>query len=83
VGVFQRNWRAYVGTLAPVEGGTNGKDHAELVVPMDIRIPKIRIRTRLAGQLVGHRFVRSLHVRVRVCVVVVCDCWRGHMETLQ
>lgn len=56
VGIFQRNWRAYVATLVLGEGSTaTTKDRAEMVVPMDVRIPKIRIRTRLGTEILNHR----------------------------
>ena len=68
-GVFRRNWRAYVASLVLAEGASaSSKDSAELVVPMDVRIPKIRIRTRLAAELLNHR-----------CVNCTCMVGRGSL----
>ncbi|ODV92280.1 hypothetical protein CANCADRAFT_55977 [Tortispora caseinolytica NRRL Y-17796] len=62
VGIVRRNWRQYVGhidirstpdILNPTFHGITNV----LVTPMDRKIPKIRIRTRQAGSLVGHRIL--------------------------
>ena len=73
VGVFQRNWREYVATLpvsrhASAGDGSAGDgsagaartEEAVLVVPMDLRVPKIRIRTRQAAVLAGQRLVVAI-----------------------
>jgi exosome complex exonuclease DIS3/RRP44 len=67
VGVIKRNWRQYVGTIDPGSTGSAAsqgkKQQTVFLVPMDKRIPKIRIRTRQAGELVGKR------------VLVTIDSW--------
>eukprot|EP00124_Ichthyophonus_hoferi_P004414 Ihof_evm1s482 gene=Ihof_evmTU1s482 len=60
VGVFQRNWRPYTACLPAIErevGTGSGGTQKVLVVPMDIRIPKIRISTRQSDVLRQCRFV--------------------------
>ncbi|GMM30877.1 exosome catalytic subunit [Martiniozyma asiatica (nom. inval.)] len=61
VGVIKRSWRLYVGQLAP---NSVNKDEISssaprnvLVVLMDRSLPKIRIRTRRAKDLIGKRIV--------------------------
>lgn len=49
VGVLARHWRPYVGTLQLNQSGST--DTRALVVPMDSRVPKIRIVTRQQAQL--------------------------------
>lgn len=66
VGVIKRNWRQYVGH---VDGNTSSaakqsrKQQTVFLLPMDKRIPKIRIRTRQADELLGKR------------VLVTIDAW--------
>lgn len=65
VGIIKRNWRQYVGhvdtsSLGNLEGR---KQQTVFLIPMDKRIPKIRVRTRQAGELVGKR------------VLVTIDSW--------
>eukprot|EP00742_Colponemidia_sp_Colp-10_P008266 GILJ01008939.1.p1 GENE.GILJ01008939.1~~GILJ01008939.1.p1 ORF type:complete len:1120 (-),score=140.96 GILJ01008939.1:180-3260(-) len=55
VGIFQRNWRPYVCVLQ--QDQVESKSSFVLAVPMDIRIPKIRIQTRQGGQLINSRIV--------------------------
>ena len=65
VGVVKRNWRYYVGHIEPSSASaakTRGPQTV-FVRPMDRHIPKIRIRTRQAGELLGQR------------VVVAIDAW--------
>ncbi|KAI9804348.1 MAG: exosome catalytic subunit dis3 [Piccolia ochrophora] len=67
VGIMKRNWRQYVGH---VDAGSVGqstkhgrKQQTVFLIPMDKRIPKIRVRTRQAGGLLGQR------------VLVTMDSW--------
>ncbi|EXJ96494.1 hypothetical protein A1O1_01620 [Capronia coronata CBS 617.96] len=61
VGVMKRNWRQLVGTIDNVSGaGTGGRQTTVFLVPMDKRIPKIRIRTRQVEELVGKRIVATI-----------------------
>ncbi len=64
VGVMKRNWRQYVGTVDPGSTGSvasqGRKQQMVFLVPMDKRIPKIRIRTRQADELVGKRVVATI-----------------------
>ena len=64
VGAVRRNWRQYVGV---VDAGSEDRSHTTsqkqstvFLVPMDKKIPKIRIRTRQAGELIGKRIVASI-----------------------
>ncbi|KAI7828302.1 hypothetical protein BX661DRAFT_198107 [Kickxella alabastrina] len=59
VGIAQRSWRPFVATLQADEGG--GARH--LAVPVDSRVPKIRMHYMDAAQLAGVYFV------------VVVDAW--------
>ena len=51
VGVLRRGWREYAASCARIEErrGTGIDTEMLLVVPMDSRVPKIRIRTRQVG----------------------------------
>lgn len=61
VGVMKRNWRQLVGTIDAASGGTSGsRQTAVFLVPMDKRIPKIRIRTRQVEELIGKRIVATI-----------------------
>ncbi|EGV64709.1 exosome catalytic subunit dis3 [Yamadazyma tenuis] len=63
VGVIRRSWRYYVGQIAPtsVSADDNGNaSRACFVVLMDTVLPKIRIRTRRAKELLGKRIVISV-----------------------
>jgi exosome complex exonuclease DIS3/RRP44 len=67
VGVVKRNWRQYVGLIDKDSVKTGAKEsraqQTVFLIPMDKRIPKIRVRTRQAGELVGKR------------VLVTIDSW--------
>lgn len=66
VGVITRNWRQYVGhvdTVSSLIAKQSRKLQTVFLIPMDKRIPKIRIRTRQAGELVENR------------VLVTIDSW--------
>ena len=66
VGVIKRNWRQYVGHVdnnSSSMSKQSRKQQTVFLVPMDKRIPKIRIRTRQADELMGKR------------VLVTIDSW--------
>ncbi|KAF8417437.1 exosome complex exonuclease exoribonuclease-like protein [Tirmania nivea] len=62
VGIIKRNWRYYVGHVDPssVSSGRGRGQQTVFLLPMDKRIPKIRIRTRQAAALLGKRVVVSI-----------------------
>ena len=64
VGVLKRNWRQYVGTVDSSSVGTSASQgrraQAIFLLPMDKRIPKIRIRTRQAEELIGKRILATI-----------------------
>ena len=64
VGIMKRNWRQYVGTVDAGTAGTSAsqgrRQQTVFLLPMDKRIPKIRIRTRQAEELVGKRIVATI-----------------------
>ncbi len=65
VGVIKRNWRQYVGH---VDGNSSSiasqrrKQQTVFLIPMDKRIPKIRLRTRQADELLGKRILATIDV---------------------
>ncbi|KAG0667927.1 exosome catalytic subunit dis3 [Maudiozyma exigua] len=61
VSITRRSWRQYVGQIAPssVDDKTNGIQNV-FVILMDKCLPKIRIRTRRAQELLGKRIVISV-----------------------
>jgi exosome complex exonuclease DIS3/RRP44 len=67
VGVVKRNWRQYVGHIDESSVSQvvkqSRKQQTVFLIPMDKRIPKIRIRTRQAGEILGKR------------VLVTIDSW--------
>lgn len=66
VGVIKRNWRQYVGHIDNNSSSIakqGRKQQTVFLIPMDKRIPKIRIRTRQADELMGKR------------VLVTIDSW--------
>ncbi|KAF2993619.1 exosome catalytic subunit dis3 [Curvularia kusanoi] len=67
VGIIKRNWRQYVGHIdrdsVRSTAKTSRQQQTVFLVPMDKRVPKIRIRTRQAGELLGQR------------VLVTIDSW--------
>ncbi|PNS21076.1 Exosome complex exonuclease dis3 [Sphaceloma murrayae] len=64
VGVIKRNWRQYVGHVDrdSVKSSSKGSRAPQTVflVPMNKQIPKIRIRTRQAGELLGQRLLCTI-----------------------
>lgn len=67
VGVIKRNWRQYVGHVDRDSVKSSAKQsraqQTVFLIPMDKRIPKIRVRTRQAGEMLGKR------------VLVTIDSW--------
>ena len=66
VGVIKRNWRQYVGHIdssSSAAAKQGRKQQTVFLIPMDKRIPKIRVRTRQADELMGKR------------VLVTIDAW--------
>ncbi|ESZ93918.1 mitotic control protein dis3 [Sclerotinia borealis F-4128] len=67
VGVVKRNWRQYVGHVDESSVSQSvklgRKQQTVFLIPMDKRIPKIRVRTRQAGEILGKR------------VLVTIDSW--------
>jgi exosome complex exonuclease DIS3/RRP44 len=67
VGVVKRNWRQYVGHVDKSSVSQSAKQSRKqqtvFLIPMDKRIPKIRVRTRQAGEILGQR------------VLVTIDSW--------
>lgn len=71
VSVVKRSWRFYVGHIAPnsvLQDDTNAL-RTVFVVPMDKCIPRIKIKTRKAKELVGKR------------IVVAIDEWPSHSRS--
>ncbi|CCG82269.1 Mitotic control protein dis3 [Taphrina deformans PYCC 5710] len=63
VGVAKRNWRSYVGHLDPVTTTRSTSSRgvqSVFVLPVDRRLPKIRIRTRQSSELRGQKLVVSI-----------------------
>ncbi|KIW06573.1 uncharacterized protein PV09_02292 [Verruconis gallopava] len=64
VGVIKRNWRQYVGHVDRDSVRSWNKQsrtqQTVFVIPMDKRIPKVRVRTRQAGELVGKRVLITI-----------------------
>lgn len=67
VGIIKRNWRQYVGHIDKDSVRSRQKEsraqQTVFLIPMDKKIPKIRVRTRQAADLVGKR------------VLVTIDSW--------
>ncbi|KAF2733192.1 RNB-domain-containing protein [Polyplosphaeria fusca] len=64
VGIIKRNWRQYVGHIDRDSVRSTSKasrtQQTVFLIPMDKRIPKIRIRTRQAGELLGQRVLATI-----------------------
>ncbi|OQO04986.1 hypothetical protein B0A48_08004 [Cryoendolithus antarcticus] len=67
VGIVKRNWRQYVGHIdsgsVRSESKSGRSQQTVFLIPMDKRIPKVRVRTRQAAELLGKR------------VLVAIDSW--------
>lgn len=63
-GIIKRNWRQYVGHIdrdsVRSTAKTSRQQQTVFLIPMDKRVPKIRIRTRQAGELLGQRVLASI-----------------------
>ncbi|KAK0633497.1 mitotic control protein dis3 [Immersiella caudata] len=64
VGVIKRNWRQYVGhidqTSVSQSAQQGRKQDTVFVIPMDKKIPKIRLRTRQVAELIGKRILVTI-----------------------
>ncbi|KAL5594524.1 hypothetical protein BROUX41_001450 [Berkeleyomyces rouxiae] len=64
VGVIKRNWRQYVGHIDPTSAskgsGQGRKQNSVFILPMDKRIPKIKLRTRQVSELLGKRLLVTI-----------------------
>ncbi|KAF2631914.1 RNB-domain-containing protein [Macroventuria anomochaeta] len=64
VGIIKRNWRQYVGHIdrdsVRSTAKTSRQQQTVFLVPMDKTVPKIRIRTRQAGELLGQRVLATI-----------------------
>ncbi|KAL8701037.1 MAG: hypothetical protein Q9224_000689 [Gallowayella concinna] len=66
VGIIKRNWRQYVGHVDSSSSSKiqqSKRQQTVFLVPMDKRVPKIRLRTRQVGEIIGKR------------VLVTIDSW--------
>ncbi|CAI4216258.1 unnamed protein product [Parascedosporium putredinis] len=64
VGIIKRNWRQYVGHIDPSSAsrgaGQGRKMDSVFLIPMDKRVPKIRLRTRQVTELLGKRLLVAI-----------------------
>ncbi|OAA64880.1 mitotic control protein dis3 [Cordyceps fumosorosea ARSEF 2679] len=64
IGVIKRNWRQYVGHIDPSsasKGPSQGRKlDSVFLIPMDKKIPKIRLRTRQVSELMGKRLLVTI-----------------------
>ncbi|KEY66803.1 hypothetical protein S7711_07975 [Stachybotrys chartarum IBT 7711] len=64
VGAVKRNWRQYVGHIDPSsasKASTQGRRQDNVfLIPMDKKIPKIRLRTRQVSELLGKRLLVTI-----------------------
>ncbi|CAI0652768.1 unnamed protein product [Colletotrichum noveboracense] len=64
VGIIKRNWRQYVGHIDPSSasksGGQGRKQDNVFLIPMDRRIPKIKLRSRQVSELLGKRLLVTI-----------------------
>ncbi|KAF4585350.1 mitotic control protein dis3 [Ophiocordyceps camponoti-floridani] len=64
VGVIKRNWRQYVGHIDPSSASKSAaqgrRQDSVFLIPMDKKIPKIRLRTRQVSELLGKRLLVSM-----------------------
>lgn len=64
VGIIKRNWRQYVGHIDQQSVSSSAKQGRKqetvFLIPMDKKVPKIRIRTRQAGELLGKRILVTI-----------------------
>lgn len=57
VGIIKRNWRPYCGTILPL---SSMKGIRHTFIPAERRIPRVRLETRQAANLLGKRIVVSI-----------------------
>ncbi|KAL8937622.1 MAG: hypothetical protein Q9216_004337 [Gyalolechia sp. 2 TL-2023] len=63
VGIIKRNWRQYVGHVDSSSSSKikqSRRQQTVFLLPMDKRVPKIRLRTRQVDELIGRRVVVSI-----------------------
>lgn len=65
VGIIKRNWRQYVGHIDPssaskASSSQGRKQDNVFLIPMDKKIPKIRLRTRQTAELLGKRLLVTI-----------------------
>ncbi|PHH74931.1 hypothetical protein CDD80_2742 [Ophiocordyceps camponoti-rufipedis] len=64
VGVIKRNWRQYVGHIDPSSASKSAaqgrRQDSVFLIPMDKKIPKIRLRTRQVSELLGKRLLVTM-----------------------
>lgn len=64
VGILKRNWRQYVGHIdqsSVSQSSQQGrKQDSVFVIPMDKKIPRIRLRTRQVAELLGKRILVTI-----------------------
>ncbi|KAJ5544902.1 hypothetical protein N7461_007206 [Penicillium sp. DV-2018c] len=63
VGVIKRGWRQYVGHVDTNSTGAQASGRRQqnvFLLPMDKRIPKIRVRTRQASDIIGQRILVTI-----------------------
>lgn len=64
VGMIKRGWRQYVGNVDSTSTGSQAasgrRQQTVFVLPMDKKVPKIRLRTRQAGDLLGQRILVTI-----------------------
>ncbi len=56
IGIIKRNWRPYCGTILPAMSNTR----MHTFIPANRRIPRVRLETRQAKNLVGKRIIVSI-----------------------
>lgn len=64
VGMIKRGWRQYVGHVdsgsTSSQAASGRRQQTVFVLPMDKKVPKIRVRTRQAGDLIGQRILVTI-----------------------
>jgi exosome complex exonuclease DIS3/RRP44 len=65
VGAIKRNWRQYVGHIDPSSASSKASSQGRkqdnvFLIPMDKKIPKIRLRTRQVAELLGKRLLVTI-----------------------
>ena len=63
VGIIRRNWRQYVGHVDGNSSNTasqNRRQQTVFLIPMDKKVPKIRLRSRQVDELLGKRILVTI-----------------------